>query len=346
MRKQLFIHKMEQWRTVMFIDLLFCIVLMPLIIMLIPLERWIVKYPYFATVLFIFLYALYYTIRRYHVPIMLLHRKYKKFIAFMAVFLLCIFIMSHVPIPESVTSRLPMKLRETYRLQTVWMLSLIVIGFGFSVELMFELIRQVINRKDAEAERNKAELALYKAQINPHFLFNTLNSIYGLVISKSDRAERAVGMFADMLQYMYRHTKDETIPLGEEASYISHYIDLQQLRTTPNTTIVWETDIEDENLAVAPMLLITFVENAFKYGVSPCKKSVIEIRLSYRKDDGILRFRTRNTVVGPSSAEDASLVGIDNCRLRLNLLYPERHVLEAMERDGIFCVDLDIMFKS
>lgn len=345
MNKKQLIHKMEQWRTVMVIDLLFCVVLMPLIIMLIPLERWIVKYPYFATILFIFLYALYYTIRRYHVPIMLLNRKYKKFMAFMGVILLCIFIMSHVPIPESVTSRLPMKLRETYRLQTVWMLSLIVIGFGFSVELMFELIRQVINLKDAESERNKAELALYKAQINPHFLFNTLNSIYGLVISKSDRAERAVGMFADMLQYMYRHTQDETIPLGEEAKYISQYIDLQRLRTTANTEIVWTTEIEDENLPVAPMLLITFVENAFKYGVSPCKNSRIEISLTYRREEGILRFRTRNTIAHLTPEKDTSLVGIDNCRLRLNLLYPDRHSLEAGERDGTFHVDLDIMFK-
>lgn len=343
MKKNL-IHRMEQWRTVMIIDLVFCLVLMPLIIMLIPVERWIVRYPYFATVLFIFLYALYYCIRRYHIPTLILHRKYKQFIGFVIVFLTIVYLLSHVPISTDIKSQLPMQVRERYRLQTVWLLSLVVIGFGFSVELMFELVKQIINRKDAEAEKNKAELALYKAQINPHFLFNTLNSIYGLIISKSDEAEKAIVMYADMLQYMYRHTEDETIPLSEEVSYISHYIDLQRLRTTRRTTIRWECHIDDEEIGIVPMLLITFVENAFKYGVSPSKDSIIDIALSYRREDGILRFRALNSIVNGNVKEN-SLIGIQNCKSRLNLLYPDKFTLEVSEKEKSFQICLDICLK-
>lgn len=336
------IHRMEQRRTSLVIDILFCVVLMPLIIMLIPVDKWIARYPLFATALCLFLYAVYYTVRMLHVPGMLLRGQYKKFCTYVVVMVILIFILAHFPISEEVKSHLPLKLRMYYRNHIVWLLSLVVIGFSFSIELMFELVKQIATRKDAEAERNKAELSLYQAQINPHFLFNTLNSIYGLVLSKSDQAEKAIVMFADMLKYTYQHTKDEKVPLGEELRYISHYIDLQRLRTSGRTAIRWSHDVEDESVEVAPMILITFVENAFKYGLSARKDSFIDISLSYKRTDGILRFRAANSIVR-SQDKALSLVGIENCRSRLRLLYPDNYDLQTGESEGEFKVTLDIL---
>ena len=117
-----------------------------------------------------------------------------------------------------------------------------------------------------EAEKNRAELALYKAQINPHFLFNTLNALYGLVLTKSDKTESAFIKFSNILKYMYAQTTMETISINNEVEYIRQYVDLQSLRLNKHTQVVFETQIDDEHAKIPPMILITFVENTFKYG--------------------------------------------------------------------------------
>ena len=154
------------------------------------------------------------------------------------------------------------------RTQTVWFFFLIVTGFSLAIELTFELFRQILSKQEIEAEKNKAELALYKAQINPHFLFNTLNALYGLVLTKSDKTESAFIQFSNILKYMYAQTTSETIPVCNEIDYIRQYVDLQALRLNKHTHISFETQTDDDQAPIPPMILITFVENAFKYGTS------------------------------------------------------------------------------
>lgn len=329
---------MERKRTTIFIDILFCGGLLPLIILLLPVERWFDKYPVFTVSLFVYLYALYYAIRRIHLPALFFRRKYWRIFCFVVIAFGVAQLLSQFPF-ETEATRLPSEVRTDMRARTVWLLTLVVFGFSLSVELLIELLRQAVIRKDIEAEKQKAELALYKAQINPHFLFNTLNSIYGLVISKSDLTERAVAKFAALLQYMYKRTTAETIAIHEEVDYISHYIDLQSLRLNHHTHVVWETDIDDEQAQVPPMLLITFVENAFKYGASPSVDCEIVICLSLHQ--GHLCFRSENALMRDSGDND-TLVGIENCRSRLSLLYPQRFTLEAGKMGEKFQVYLNI----
>ena len=203
-----------------------------------------------------------------------------------------------------------------------------------------ELFRQIISRQQIEAEKNKAELALYKAQINPHFMFNTLNTLYGLVITKSDRAEPAFNRFISMMKYMYTNGVKDFIPLGEEAEYIGQYIELQKERLNEHTKVTFDYTADGENYRIAPMLLITFVENAFKYGVSSHVDTEITIRLT--ASDGKISFFVGNSVMKTGDGQGKEGIGITNCRKRLALLYPGKHELKISRPDGRFVVELTI----
>ena len=246
-------------------------------------------------------------------------------------------------LPNSLTHRnldpLIHKARQHLRSQTVWFFFLVVTGFSLSIELIFELFRQILSRQEIEAEKNRAELALYKAQINPHFLFNTLNALYGLVLTKSNKTESAFIKFSNILKYMYAQTTMETISINNEVEYIRQYVDLQSLRLNKHTQVVFETQIDDEHAKIPPMILITFVENTFKYGVSSDVDCLILIRITVKK--GELLFETENTVMKENHANPHA-IGIENCRKRLELLYPNRFTLIMKEENRQFKIRLSI----
>lgn len=191
-----------------YIDLIFCVIFLPLVITLIPVDRWLIKYTWFAISLIVFLYLLYFIYRRIKVPRMFMQGQYGRLTLWLAIIISCTLLISHFPFPDDMglelTPREMMRLKHL-RWQTVWLLFLVVSGFSLTIELTFELFNQIIFRKDLEAEKNQAELSLYKAQINPHFLFNSLNTLYGLIVSKSDQTEQVFVKFTSLLQYMYTH---------------------------------------------------------------------------------------------------------------------------------------------
>lgn len=334
---------MELKRITVFIDTLYCCVLMPMIVMLVPVEHWIVRYPVFANLLVVYLYLLYLAIRKLHFPRLIVERRYGRAALFVIGFLTCAYLISHFPFPTMYGSLLPPDALRHLRIQTVWLLILVVTGFGMSVELLLELYKQHMSRKDVETAKNRAELALYKAQINPHFMFNTLNSLYGLVVGKSEEAEAAFIKFSEVLQYMFRHARTDTVTLRDELDYLHAYIELQSLRMTRRTCVEWESNVEDDTVEIAPMLLITFVENAFKYGVSSSRDSLIKI--SVAESDGVLEFASRNTIVREHNEHNGTPVGLENCRQRLEMLYGSRYVLEVDDSDGYYSVKLKIELK-
>lgn len=238
-------------------------------------------------------------------------------------------LVTHFPLPENANSKLPLEFRRHLHSQTVWFFFLIISGFGLAIEVIFELFRQMLARQEMEAEKNRAELAMYKAQINPHFLFNTLNTLYGLVITKSDQTESAFVKFSNILRYMYHNASVEKINIESELEYISQYVELQQLRLNHHTKVIFESRTDQESVKIPPMILITFVENAFKYGTSSSKDCTILIRIIV--EDGTLFFKTCNSIMREKE-QDAPSIGIENCRKRLRLLYPERFTL-LTERD-------------
>lgn len=328
-----------------YIDIIFCFVLLPVMIMLLPVERWIANNTFSAIIFIIWLYAVYFINRFATVP--LLFGK-KKTVAGTVVLLLT-FVVAYFIINSLFDFHghhrggrfvgdirfLPrMRIRE----QGMWFMFFVVTCFSFAVGLFTELVRQMLKSKELEVQRDKAELSLYKAQINPHFLFNTLNSLYGLLITGSDKSETAFMQFIGMLKYMYSNGDKEKLPVREEAEYIRRYIELQKLRLNEHTSIIFEcVNTSDEERCIASMLLITFVENAFKYGVSSHKDSCIKIGIAV--DGDILNFYTENSIM---KYTDEHGLGIENCRKRLDMLYRSHYMLKIKDEDGIYRVDLSL----
>ena len=194
-----------------YVDLLFCLVILPLIILLVPVDKWIKTQPVFVGTLVLYLYLLYFTYRKANIPSLFLKRKYLHIIILIIILTLITELLTHFPISDKFGSKLPIDFRRHLHSQTIWFFFLIVSGFSLAIEVTFELFRQMLQKQEIEAEKNKAELAMYKAQINPHFLFNTLNTLYGLVITKSDLTESAFVKFSNILKYMYDNTSREKI---------------------------------------------------------------------------------------------------------------------------------------
>ncbi|MBC8153285.1 MAG: sensor histidine kinase [Bacteroidetes bacterium] len=191
-------------------------------------------------------------------------------------------------------------------------------------------------------EKKEAELSALKLQISPHFLFNTLNNMRWLARQKSDQTEEAIQRLSDMLRYMLYQANRGPVALAQEVEYLTDYIALQQLRLAPHNRVVFVTDIDNDRVLIEPLLLIHFVENAFKHGLHHEWESVVTIQL--RMAQGTLAVTTSNPLfVNESSIPSAnSGIGVQNVKRRLALHYPGRHRLSITQRNGLFCVDLHI----
>lgn len=313
--------------------------------MLLPVDRWIVTNTEFLLTLVLYLYALYFTYRRTKPFSLFTRRKYFTIIVLMLVLILVTELLTYFPMQGDGVMQDPRQLevKRNMRTQTIWFLFLVVTCFSLVIELTFELFRQTLLRQELAAGKDRAELALYKAQINPHFLFNTLNALYALTLSKSDQAESAFVKFSNILRYMYEQTERDFITIAEELEYLRQYVDLQKLRLNHHTKVYVVEEIEDGNASVPPMLFITFVENSFKYGSSP--ETDCTIRIEIKLQGGLLFFHTENAVMRHFGNRPHG-IGIENCRKRLQLLYPERFKLEIHENDGIYSVRLMIHLKD
>lgn len=339
---------MKQKRISVYIDLLFCMAILPIVIMLAPVEKWIVHHTTFMLTLITYLYVLYFTYRKTKLPSMLLQKKYIKAASIIIVILVVTKLISDFPLPDNSgsstrdVSQIVLDARRHLRMQIVWYFFFIVTGFSLAIELVFELFKQIISKQEIEAEKNKAELALYKSQIDPHFLFNTLNAIYGLVVSQSDNTESAFIKFSNIMQYMYSQSTSDTVNIKNEIDYIQQYVELQELRLNHHTRIYLTTRIDNEEIDIPSMVLITFIENAFKYGISPDEDCYIKIDITV--ENGRLIFTTENKIM-KHRKDNHPAIGIKNCRKRLNLLYPGKFSLNNYEQDGIYFVSLKINLK-
>ncbi|MCP9612030.1 sensor histidine kinase [Coprobacter tertius] len=316
---------MKYPKIALYVDLIFCLIVMPLIIMLVPIDKWIKNNYLFVITLIIYLYALYFTYRKVNLPSLFIQHKFGRIILIIILLLSVTELLTHFPLPDIHNSKLSINFRKHLHAQTIWFFFLIISGFSLAIEIAFELFRQILSKQEIETAKNKAELALYKAQINPHFLFNTLNALYGLAITKSDHTESAFVKFSNILKYMYTNSSSETIDVGKEIDYIRQYVDLQLLRLNRHTQVIFESQTDEEQIQIPPMILITFVENAFKYGTSSDEDCSIIIRIIVK--EGILNFETHNAIMKNIQGK-SSTIGIENCRKRLELLYPGRFSLD------------------
>ncbi|RQO30200.1 hypothetical protein DBR32_11505 [Taibaiella sp. KBW10] len=200
---------------------------------------------------------------------------------------------------------------------------------------------KINNRLDIiRHEKVTAELSYLKAQINPHFLFNTLNSLYALTLEKSNEAPEAVLKLSGIMRYVVSESMNDYVSLKKEVDYIKDYIALQQLRLSDNVRLHFDIKGSLEDKRISPMVLIPFIENAFKYGVNPDVDSIISIQLQCGVQE--LQLRVENKIVNTNIKEsDKTETGIENARKRLAFLYPNKHKLHiAMTDNELYIVDL------
>lgn len=216
------------------------------------------------------------------------------------------------------------------------------IAIGIRHFIRTRQIRQQL--KDEQAKHTEAELAWLKNQINPHFLFNTLNNISSLCQIDADSAQDAIAQLSDLLRYAMYETNKNTVPIQGEVEFMRNYIELMKLRCNEKTEVKTTFDIE-QNMDIAPLLFISLIENAFKHGVSSNRPSKIDIRLVTEGDD--LVFTCDNTNYPKDDADrSGSGIGLENTRRRLDLMYPDHYTWQQWLENDIYHVRVTLNIKD
>lgn len=223
----------------------------------------------------------------------------------------------------------------------IWELILIIAGYVVFTGILF-LMNQYAQLLIEKREAARNELSALKAQINPHFLFNNLNTIYSMASKKDERTTDVILKLSEFLRYVLYDTSSEAIDLQKEVEMIATYVGLQKERVNPEIThIELHTSGEFAGTAIAPLLLLPLAENCFKHGIG---KSAGTIRIEISLIGKQLVFRTENQIAlreKPSSEEGGGL-GIQNVKKRLELIYPGRHSIGYEEKDGLFRLEMKI----
>lgn len=219
-----------------------------------------------------------------------------------------------------------------------WILSL-------CYRLSLEWLSTNKRNKEIEAEKSIIELAYLKAQINPHFIFNTLNTIYSLTINKNNKAPDAILLYSDIVRYVFDKIDTNLVPLQEEIDYIANYIDLQKMRFINKLNIEFEIKGNTENQMIAPLILIAFIENAFQYGISNHYESTISFTIEASENS--IHFTSKNKKYKKDEFQHIGKnIGIQNTRRKLNLIYPDKHRLSIKDSNDAFDLDLIIYGTS
>jgi sensor histidine kinase YesM len=198
-------------------------------------------------------------------------------------------------------------------------------------------------KKNMENERLTAELNFLKAQINPHFLFNTLNNLYYLAYTKSDKTTLVIEKLSQMMRYMIYDASHDKVPLSKEIEYMKNYISLEQMRLNNQVPIRFEIEGNTEEKWIAPLIFITFLENAFKHGVNNHQNHAW-VNVSIKLNGNRCLYTVENSRLQPAgdSREGKSGIGLQNVHRRLELSYPGRYTLKTEEKPDRYIVNLDI----
>jgi LytS/YehU family sensor histidine kinase len=219
---------------------------------------------------------------------------------------------------------------------------LFIVAIGISYRFLSDNMTDQEVKKEEENERLKSELSFLRSQISPHFMFNVLNSIVSLSRRKPEMVEPVVIKLSELMRYMIYETSDSKVSIDKEFSYLESYIELQRLRFGNDIKIDFKHNLSSSPSSIEPMLLIPFVENAFKHGVGMVQNPSIDIELN--DDKKSLFYSVRNQVSKQNSEikDESSGIGLANVRRRLELLYPDQHELKIDEKEDSYLVELTI----
>jgi len=220
------------------------------------------------------------------------------------------------------------------------LISLSFIVIGTAIKVYEEWNRSLVEEKEIEAFKTRTELHYLKNQLSPHFLFNSLNSIYSLINAKSEEASEAVIMLSELMRYMLYQADSEFVALADELAYTQNYVCLQRLRIANNENVTLNIHGAVTHQKIRPLLLISFIENAFKYGTD--YKGNTEVRIVITVRENTLEFECRNLIGARKRDQHNSGIGLKNTTDRLKLLYAEKHLLNVFEEDSKFVVHLKL----
>lgn len=229
-----------------------------------------------------------------------------------------------------------------FKYMTVFLITLFV---STSVYISMKGREGKIKWDNMISEKRDFELKFLRAQINPHFLFNTLNNVYSQVYMKEEGAADNILKLSDMLRYVIDDCAANTVPLQKEVDYLNNFIDFQNLKCETPLNISFETNIEDPKIQISPLLFIPIVENCFKHGkVDKSPESFVKIELNQTNNK--IELKTANTIdIQAPKSKNRDGIGIENLRKRLQLIYDNNHKLTLSEKNGIYHVELTIHTK-
>ncbi len=223
---------------------------------------------------------------------------------------------------------------------TMFMFLFILIISG-GIKIINQWFRSERRTEEIEKEKLSTELALLKSQINPHFLFNTLNNIYSLAVTGSPETAPSVMKLSSIMRYVLDDAKSNFVPLDKDLQFLENYISLQRMRLTAKSAIHFTITGNTADKQIAPLLLIAFVENAFKYGISTHLPSVIEIRCEVAAKQ--LNFSVANQTFPQQQTSPGNTgIGLSNAKRRLELMYSGKHLLLLQKEDNSFLVTLTL----
>lgn len=218
------------------------------------------------------------------------------------------------------------------------------VGLSVAIRMTGKWYKTENERKEVEKDRYETELKNLKNQLNPHFLFNTLNNIYSLIPVHPEQAQDTVHRLSQLLRYVLYENNDNFVPLEKEINFLKSYIDLMSLRLSDQVKLTTEFNVPMGKDLIAPMLFISLVENAFKHGISPIHASFVHISVIYNEGKEVVCMVENSYFPKNEQDKSGSGIGQENLRKRLELLYPQHHLLILENRGNSYFAQLRIEF--
>lgn len=228
--------------------------------------------------------------------------------------------------------------------QYIFLLLFLIAGGSTVIKIISDWQKHQRDRKDLETQRMQSEIKFLKSQINPHFLFNTLNSLYALTLKKSDKAPEIVIKLSEMMRYMLYECNERRVPLYKEVNYIQNYLDLERLRQSGQSDITFDVEGNISDQTIAPLIFIPFLENSFKHGLNhQIGDGFVHVNMKVLDNKLLLRIINSKPLQPPVRPEKPSGgIGLANVQRRLNLLYPNQYKLDIQDSPSEHMVELSL----
>jgi two-component system LytT family sensor kinase len=309
--------------------------------------------PFFYTVsnnvvrLMILGMAVYYNVYRL-IPQYLVDKKFLPYVGFLILTVLIVTPLESLLIYLKSSGHPNIRAEVVENLNWYFIPNFFVLATSTVVKITVDWYTNIKEKQELVTETMQSELRFLKSQINPHFLFNTLNSLYALTLKKSDLAPDIVLKLSEMMRYMLYECNEKWVPLSKEVNYIANYLELERIRQGNRVDILYEVEGLVSDQKIAPLMFIPFIENCFKHGLgSHISKGFVNIRLNVRGNDIDLRIENSKGEVMPKQNHPRSGgIGLVNVRRRLDLLYPNRYQLTVDDAPTSYAVRLVLRLEE